>query len=85
MRRTEELFPGAGDTEQAQFWTGLRPATPSNVPIIGRSKIANLYLNTGHGHLGWTFAAGSARLLADLISGYPTALDLRPYLLSRFN
>ena len=54
VKRTEELFPGAGDTEQAQFWTGLRPAAPSNAPIIGRSTMANLYLNIGHGTLGWT-------------------------------
>jgi D-amino-acid dehydrogenase len=69
VQRTEELFPGAGDTERAQFWTGLRPATPSNVPIIGRSKIGNLYLNTGHGTLGWTHACGSGKSIARIISG----------------
>jgi len=69
VKRTEELFPGAGDTGQAQFWTGLRPATPSNVPIIGRSKIANLYLNTGHGTLGWTHACGSGKSIARIVSG----------------
>jgi D-amino-acid dehydrogenase len=69
VRRTEELFPGAGDTERAQFWTGLRPATPSNVPIIGRSKLANLYLNTGHGTLGWTHACGSGKSIARIVSG----------------
>jgi D-amino-acid dehydrogenase len=58
VRRVEELFPGAGDSERAQFWTGLRPATPSNVPIIGRSKVGKLFLNTGHGTLGWTHACG---------------------------
>src|SRR5256885_10508150 len=54
VRRVQQLFPGAGDTGRAQFWSGLRPATPSNVPLIGRSPIANLFLNTGHGTLGWT-------------------------------
>jgi glycine/D-amino acid oxidase-like deaminating enzyme len=52
VRRVEQLFPGAGDASQAQFWTGLRPATPSNVPIIGRSKLPNLFLNTGARHAG---------------------------------
>lgn len=69
VRRTEALFPGAGDAEQAQFWTGLRPATPSNVPIIGRSKIPNLYMNTGHGTLGWTHSCGSGKSIARIISG----------------
>ncbi len=64
-----DLFPGAGDTAQASFWTGLRPMTPDGTPIVGASPLANLYLNTGHGTLGWTMACGSARVLADLISG----------------
>ncbi|HEX6243586.1 MAG TPA: FAD-dependent oxidoreductase, partial [Polyangiales bacterium] len=50
-------------------WTGLRPATPNNVPVIGRTRLRNLYLNTGHGTLGWTLACGSASLIADVISG----------------
>jgi D-amino-acid dehydrogenase len=69
VQRTEELFPGAGDPERAQFWTGLRPATPSNVPIVGRSKLRNLYLNTGHGTLGWTHACGSGKSVARIVSG----------------
>ena len=69
VKRTEDLFPGAGDTERAQYWTGLRPATPSNVPIIGRSKLPNLYLNTGHGTLGWTHACGSGKSIARIVSG----------------
>ena len=75
VRRSEELFPGAGDTEQAQFWTGLRPATPSNVPIIGRSKIANLYPNTGHGTLGWTHSCGSGKSIARIINGLAPEVD----------
>ncbi len=75
VKRTEELFPGAGDTGQAQYWTGLRPATPSNVPIIGRSKLANLYLNTGHGTLGWTHACGSGKSIARIVSGLAPELS----------
>jgi D-amino-acid dehydrogenase len=69
VRRVEQLFPGAGDTTQASFWTGLRPATPSNVPIIGKSKLPNLFLNTGHGTLGWTHACGSGKSIARIVSG----------------
>ena len=69
LRRTEALFPGAGDMARAQFWTGLRPATPSNVPYIGATRYPNLFLNTGHGTLGWTHSCGSARALADIVSG----------------
>ncbi len=75
VRRTEELFPGAGDASQAQFWTGLRPATPSNVPIIGRSKISNLFLNTGHGTLGWTHSCGSGKSIARIVSGQKPEVD----------
>jgi D-amino-acid dehydrogenase len=69
VKRVEQLFPGAGDTTQAQFWTGLRPATPSNVPLIGRSRLRRLFLNTGHGTLGWTHACGSGKSIARIISG----------------
>jgi D-amino-acid dehydrogenase len=70
VRRSFELFPGAGRSGEPRFWTGLRPATPSNLPLIGRSRYPNLYLNTGHGTLGWTLACGSGRSLADLVSGH---------------
>ncbi len=69
VKRCFEWFPNAGRPERAQFWTGLRPATPSNLPLIGRSKYSNLFLNTGHGTLGWTLACGSGRALADIVSG----------------
>lgn len=75
VRRVEQLFPGAGDTTQAQFWTGLRPATPSNVPIIGRSKLKKLFLNTGHGTLGWTHACGSGKSIARIVSGLKPEVD----------
>lgn len=64
-----DLFPIALDFDNVQFWSGLRPATPSNVPLIGRTRIPNLFLNTGHGTLGWTMGVGSGRVLADIISG----------------
>jgi D-amino-acid dehydrogenase len=69
LRRCHQIFPKAGRAETAQFWTGLRPATPSNLPCIGRSRYGNLYLNTGHGTLGWTMACGSGKALADIVSG----------------
>lgn len=75
VRRTEELFPGAGDVAQAQFWAGLRPATPSNVPYIGKTKLANLYLDTGHGTLGWTHACASGKAIADIVSGKTPEVD----------
>lgn len=75
VRRVEQLFPGAGDTSRAQYWTGLRPATPSNLPVIGRSRLPNLYLNTGHGTLGWTHACGSGRSIARIISGLAPEVD----------
>ncbi|MCF8484390.1 MAG: D-amino acid dehydrogenase [Rhodobacteraceae bacterium] len=80
----EDLFGGAGDQSQATFWTGLRPMTPDGTPIIGHSPIANLFLNTGHGTLGWTMAAGSARVLADTISGHATQIDARDLGFARY-
>jgi D-amino-acid dehydrogenase len=75
VRRVQALFPGAGDASQAQFWTGLRPATPSNVPIIGATPLPNLFLNTGHGTLGWTHACGSGKSIARIVSGLAPELD----------
>ncbi|MFM9884655.1 MAG: D-amino acid dehydrogenase [Burkholderiales bacterium] len=69
VRRTFALFPHAGRRERAEFWTGLRPATPSNVPCIGRTKIPNLFVNTGHGTLGWTLACGSGAAIAQIVGG----------------
>ena len=74
-RRAREMFPGAGVYDQAVYWAGLRPSTPSNVPLIGRTKLRNLWLNTGHGTLGWTLACGSALALADLMSGKKPDVD----------
>ncbi|WP_273208337.1 D-amino acid dehydrogenase [Marinobacter subterrani] len=75
VRRTAEVMPDAGHWDQAEFWTGLRPTTPSNIPYIGKSHFANLYLNTGHGTLGWTHSCGSAAALADIIGGRRPEVD----------
>ncbi|GAA4026333.1 D-amino acid dehydrogenase [Actimicrobium antarcticum] len=69
-----DLFPHGGDIAQGSFWTGLRPMTPDGTPVVGATPIPNLFLNTGHGTLGWTMSCGSASLLADLISGRQPAI-----------
>jgi D-amino-acid dehydrogenase len=69
-----DLFPGAGDTRQASFWTGLRPMTPDSTPVVGATPLRNLFTNTGHGTLGWTMACGSASVIADLVSGKKPAI-----------
>ena len=84
---TRELFAG-GDLSQAEFWTGLRPMTPDGTPLVGATPLSNLYLNTGHGTLGWTMACGSAQVLADQIMGVQPAintegLDMGRYALKR--
>ena len=75
VRRVRQLFPDMTDGQNARYWTGLRPATPSNVPYIGRSRTTNLFLNTGHGTLGWTHSCGSGAAIADIISGRTPQLD----------
>jgi len=77
LQRIEQLFPALTGAGEVTRWAGLRPATPNNVPVIGRTRFANLYLNTGHGTLGWTLAAGSGRALADLVSGRQPGVDFR--------
>jgi D-amino-acid dehydrogenase len=74
-RRTRELFPNACDYENPVYWTGLRPLTPSNVPYIGKTRISNLFLNTGHGTLGWTMGCGSGQAIADIVSGRQPEVD----------
>lgn len=81
---TRELFPG-GDLSQAQFWTGLRPMTPDGTPLVGATPVQGLYLNTGHGTLGWTMACGSAQLLADVISGRQPAIRTDGLDMSRYS
>jgi D-amino-acid dehydrogenase len=74
-RRTRELFPDSCDFDNPSYWTGLRPLTPSNVPYIGKTKYRNLYLNTGHGTLGWTMGCGSGKALAEIVSGKQPEVD----------
>ncbi|MGE5651807.1 D-amino acid dehydrogenase [Noviherbaspirillum sp. UKPF54] len=74
-RRVRELFPDACDYDNPAYWTGLRPLTPSNVPYIGKTRYANLFLNTGHGTLGWTMGCGSGRAIADIVSGRTPDVD----------
>jgi D-amino-acid dehydrogenase len=80
----EDLFGGAGDVPQALFWTGLRPMTPDGTPVIGRTRYDNLYLNTGHGTLGWTMSCGSGRVLADMISGVKPEIETADLGLDRY-
>jgi D-amino-acid dehydrogenase len=75
VARLRQLFPRLSWSGEPTYWAGLRPATPNNVPVIGRTRYPNLFLNTGHGTLGWTLAAGSARALADLLSGRRPEVD----------
>lgn len=81
VRRVETLFPQLRGSAGIELWAGLRPATPGNVPVVGRAKFGNLYLNTGHGTLGWTLACGSGSLLTDLVGGRAPAIDPTPYAL----
>ncbi len=77
--RTTQFFPELAQCEEVEYWAGLRPSTPGNVPIVGMSPFQNLWLNTGHGTLGWTLACGSADLLAALISGRAPGLNPESY------
>jgi D-amino-acid dehydrogenase len=79
-----DLFPGGGDLTHAEFWCGLRPMTPDGTPIIGPTPLANLILATGHGTLGWTMAAGTGRVVADLISGRKPDIDLTGLTMARY-
>jgi D-amino-acid dehydrogenase len=88
-RRTLEhslqgLFPGAARLETATFWSGLRPMTPDSTPVVGSTDIPNLFLNTGHGTLGWTMACGSARVVSDMISGLPPQIETADLGISRY-
>ena len=83
-RSLRDLFPRAGDASRASFWCGLRPMTPDGTPVLGRSPVDNLYLNTGHGTLGWTMAAGSGAVIADLMSGRKAEIDIADLDLSRY-
>ncbi|SPL68889.1 D-amino acid dehydrogenase [Acinetobacter stercoris] len=80
---TKDLFPG-GDLEQAFFWTGLRPMTPDSTPIIGATRFKNLFLNTGHGTLGWTMACGSGKLISDIVMQHKTDISTEGLSINRY-
>jgi D-amino-acid dehydrogenase len=80
----QDLFPKGGDLSEVKFWTGLRPMIPDGGPLIGPTRLANLYLNTGHGTLGWTMGPGSGRILADLLSGREPEIPLDGLTIDRF-
>ncbi len=84
MLQAQQTFPGCGDVKQAQPWACLRPSTPDGPPILGRCRYKNLLLNTGHGTLGWTQAAGSARIVVDLLEGRVPEIALDGLTLERF-
>ncbi len=79
-----DLFPQGGDVSRAEFWCGLRPMTPDGTPIVGATRLPNLYLATGHGTLGWTMAAGTGRVMADVISGRKPGIDLDGLTVDRY-
>jgi D-amino-acid dehydrogenase len=79
-----DLFPNAADMSQAQYWTGLRPMTPDGTPILGSCHINNLYINTGHGTLGWTMAVGSAKYVTDIINGKKPEISTEGLSLARY-
>lgn len=79
-----DLFPNSGDIAKASFWMGLRPMTPDGTPVIGPTRYSNLFLNTGHGTLGWTMACGSGRLIADIMSGRQPEIEAADLTLARY-
>lgn len=79
-----DLFPKAGDASDSQGWTGLRPMTPDGTPVLGPTRYGNLFLNTGHGTLGWTMACGSARAVADVVTGEKPEIDLDGLTVARY-
>jgi D-amino-acid dehydrogenase len=80
-----DLFPNAGNVAQSAFWTGLRPMTPDGTPLVGATSVSNLFLNTGHGTLGWTMSCGSGRILADIISGKTPEIEVSEFNLMRYD
>ena len=81
LNLAKEILPDVANYSAAKYWAGLRPMTPSSLPILGPSPIQNLYLNVGHGNLGWTMACGTGKIVADLIVNKETEVDINPFLL----
>jgi len=76
LRVAQQLFGNGADFSEPEYWAGLRPMTPENTPILGRTRHRNLYFNTGHGHMGWTMACGTASVVADIMNGRTPAIDI---------
>ena len=76
IRLVKDLFPNGADFDRPKYWACLRPMTPEGTPIVGRSRYENLWINTGHGHMGWTMSCGTAQALSDLVAGRKPELDL---------
>jgi D-amino-acid dehydrogenase len=84
LKAVMQVFPNGGDALRAERWTGLRPMTPDCAPLIGPTRLTNLFLDTGHGSLGWTLACGSGRAIADIVSGRTPEFDLAGFEVGRF-
>ena len=82
FRAARDLFPEGGGWERPEYWAGLRPMTPTTVPILGYARFRNLLLNVGHGHIGWTMSCGSGKAVADLLWGRDPEVDLEGILYS---
>jgi D-amino-acid dehydrogenase len=80
----QSLFPEAGDVREATFWSGLRPMTPDGTPVVGATPVPNLFINAGHGTLGWTMACGSGQVIADVVSGARSAIEIADLAISRY-
>jgi D-amino-acid dehydrogenase len=85
LHSVSDLYPAGGDFARAKFWSGMRPMIPDGTPLVGASPLRNLYFNTGHGTLGWTMAAGSGKLVTDIISGQTPDIDTEGYTLARYH
>ena len=85
LKTTAELFPDLEGSNDPEYWTGLRPMTPDNARVIGATKLKNLYVNTGHGVLGWTMSCGSGQIIPDMISDNEPTIDLEGLTMERFS
>jgi D-amino-acid dehydrogenase len=85
VHSVSDLFPDSGDIARAEFWTGLRPMTPDGTPVMGKTRYPNLFLNSGHGTLGWTMACGSGRVLADIVSGKEPEIGIEGLSIARYH
>lgn len=82
LKLAKEVFPGVADYDRAEYWAGLRPMTPSSVPILGATRIDNLFLNAGHGHLGWTMSCGTGRIVSDIVNGKAPEIESSSFKIS---